>query len=253
MFKNLMMIYLNLKEKKRYEEEVKVIDLSTRLGVLEFWKKLLPETIVGINGKPEYTIPYILRHTQLLPRQLLVYLNAIFSESISRTKSAITPPRSNLIIDCIRKKEGEVAAQIIDSYRKIWPGSESIIRNIFKKLTNNVMNLKELREASKVIDRKIKDIHLEYTPEEVIHLLTELGVIGRVIRETDKYIQGRFEYSEPHKLSLIEEERICLHPVFCEHFDLGDRIRNIKDDFMPVYPYGIDPNEIDRREEYSWF
>ncbi len=46
---------------------------------LELFNEFFPDTVVNQIGFEEPTIAYILRHTQLLPRQLLLILNEALS------------------------------------------------------------------------------------------------------------------------------------------------------------------------------
>ena len=63
-----------------------------------------------------------------------------------------------------------------------------------------------------------------------------------MIGETERYIVGRFEYTEPHKLVVSTGDFMCLHPVFAEVFNFK-KIGTKK----TIYPFGCDPEYEDYR------
>jgi hypothetical protein len=79
---------------------------------------------------------------------------------------------------------------------------------------------------------------------EFQRMLIEIGALGRVIKgkETDVYIQGNFEYTVAHELTISHDDQLCIHPLFSGIFSNGNR----KD--RPVYPYGAVLDDEDYRE-----
>ena len=56
---------------------------------------------------------------------------------------------------------------------------------------------------------------------ELMSLLMEVGAIGRVVGDSEKYKEGIFEYMVPHKLIFSDRDIFCIHPVFSEYFCCG--------------------------------
>ncbi len=74
-------------------------------------------------------------------------------------------------------------------------------------------------------------------------MLIEMGVVGRVINRTERYIEGVFEYTVPHKLVVSTEDYLCLHPSFYEVFSaIKTESKN-----LVVYPYESDLEGTDYR------
>ena len=72
--------YIELNLPEHVSELVTAHDLTSRKGISDFWGNFLPRTVPNLQpGLEEETIPYLLRHTQLLPRHMILLLNRIFS------------------------------------------------------------------------------------------------------------------------------------------------------------------------------
>jgi hypothetical protein len=70
-----------------------------------------------------------------------------------------------------------------------------------------------------------------------VQMLIDIGVIGRVVSETEFYVEAEFDYHFPGQLKIPDDEEICLHPVFS-----GRNFRRRGNDKKFVYPYGSDPS-----------
>ena len=79
--------------------------------------------------------------------------------------------------------------------------------------------------------------------EEFRRMLVEMGIIGRLIKETDRYYIARFEFTVYHRLFISYEDTLCLHPLFSGYYWNTNK-KNIK----RVFPYGCDINDEEFRE-----
>jgi hypothetical protein len=50
-------------------------------------------------------------------------------------------------------------------------------------------------------------------------MLVAIGAIGKCVAETERYIEGEFEYTAPDQLSISVQDQMCLHPMFMRVFD----------------------------------
>ena len=101
-------------------------------------------------------------------------------------------------------------------------------------------------ELHKVYNIRGKGIQGVFDYEDFKKMMIEIGAVGRVTGETDRYIVGLFEYACPHRLITSTHDELCLHPVFIEVFvavkpDPGKGART-------VYPYGSDIDEEEYRD-----
>lgn len=242
-------VYLqcNYPDVEQYEHLIR-IDLKERSEVLNFWAQILPEKVINrISQQEERTIPYILRHTQLLPRQILILMTSILNEMGPRPSISRGALTEELVVKGIREKEDTLASQAIKAYLFTWPDAERVINNVLPHLGSNIISYSELH---KIVNQHamLKQLGSERlsTYSDCIRMFTEIGVIGRLIKTTSEYAIAVFEYSEPNRVLLTEKDTICIHPIFCETYNVvvGGRTHG---QYLPVYPMGTEPESQDRR------
>lgn len=235
------MTYLKLHETRLYEE-MDHLDVDRRSDAAAFWNSLLPIRITNRVGSIESPLAYILRHTQLLPRQLLMYLNSIAAKSRKgRGRNGIQFTEES-ILEGIYEQENVICQEVFSAYESVHPGAkegcESCIRYLPTRFSDG--------DLHKVYNRHGKGIREVYDYEDFKGLMIEIGAIGRVTGETDRYVQGLFEYTVPHRLLTSSNDDLCLHPVFTEVFHAD---KPPSGDGAPVvYPYGSDIDGPDNRE-----
>jgi len=222
--------------------------LTHRSSGIDFWTAILPDTVPNaFSGSFERTIPYILRHTQLLPRHLLLILNKIISRSISE-ESSVTPSISpQIIVEEVWKSEELIRGQIFDSYKALWPQARDSLEHVLPSLGKNVVSYGDMhRTFNRSAARSLGFDDFRH----FIRMLSELGVIGRFVGKTDRYTRAVFEYSEPSRLIFTSDDFLCIHPLFSSAYRVTHP-QFPRGDFLPVYPLGTDPDELDRRREQS--
>lgn len=73
-------------------------------------------------------------------------------------------------------------------------------------------------------------------------MLIEIGAVGRVVSESDRYVQALFEYTVPHQLVTSTDDGLCIHPLFTEIFSAKTKLKK------PIYPYGSIIDDPDYRD-----
>ena len=76
---------------------------------------VFPSSIKNGLGVPEDCIAYIMRHTQLLPRQLICILNAIVIQNRREGNEELSISE-NAVIEGIKSKEQEITNDIFEAY-----------------------------------------------------------------------------------------------------------------------------------------
>ena len=78
---------------------------------------------------------------------------------------------------------------------------------------------------------------------ELMSLLTEIGAVGRVVGQSEKYYEGVFEYMVPHKLVVSNRDSFCVHPVFTEVYNVESEFEGAK----PIYTFwsGITGDDLE--------
>lgn len=228
-------LYLDLYYSDRHDKQT----LSSKESVRRLIDAYFPKMVQNGLGVQEESVAYILRHTQLLPRHLVMFLNSIFQKS--RKRDATYPEVSETaVIEGIRAVEGLLAKEVISAYKQIYPTIEAVCLKCIPELPLSFSE-GELHKAFNRYGKKASGFD-DYAKFK--DLLTETGIVGIVIGETDRYLVGRFEYTMPHKLVTSSSDKLCLHPVFAEVFHFRKRDSGHR----AIYPYGSDPDGIDYRE-----
>jgi hypothetical protein len=229
--------YLRLRETDFFRRKVEGLVLRDRRDVKEFWRLVLPDAITNGFGRLEDPIAYILRHTQLLPRQMVRYLNSVISLNVKDFGSRFRiDPHS--ITTGVREVEGTVAREVCTAFGATYPRAYEACSATLPNLPY-VFREGDLRKAFNQHGKKTKATD---TFEEFRQMMVEIGAIGVVTAETEYYHIGRFEYTEPYKLSTSADDTLCLHPIFFRTFRA-----TVDKTWKPVYPFGSDPESPDLR------
>jgi hypothetical protein len=209
--------YRHLEGMGMWKGKAKTIDWDDDTQVLEkVWIPHFGESNKNARGILEDTWPYVLRHTQMRPRQLIVICNSIAQLSIQ--DSTFPFFRNDHIIDGIKKAELKLSREILNSFSEIYPGVERIVSALSR--LPKVFNGNELDKRA---SQSAAEWPREYSPSRFKQLVAELGIVGRVTRgnhETD-YIDADFEYSSTERLMLTHRDICVVHPMFYQKLSIA--------------------------------
>jgi hypothetical protein len=201
----------------------------------------LPKKITNSCGTDEDPLAYIIRHTQLLPRQILAIFNAALSDHYksSGTFRGITEKSIRNGITAVEKL---IAKQILMPYEQIYPKLLAQCSVILPDL-DPICNRKALRKMEGRFDRLVEEDVVS-----VWHTLFEIGIIGRVTdrmkspgsERDERYCYGQFHYNIDGSFSLPTDGEFCFHPVFTRAFGIIRR----NGDKRVVYPDQIGLEDI---------
>ncbi len=202
--------------------------------VLEkMWYPFFGEWVDNLRGFKERSFPYILRHTQMRPRQLVILANAIAKEAMQLD---VFPEFYKIPIgQVIRRVEKILATEILNSYSKIYPGVARIVD--------------ALRSAPMVFKGGYLDKvapttaaaweRLQYSPANFRQLVAEIGIVGRVrsFDERTGIISADFEYNMLDRLGLTSRDMCAIHPMFYSKLQIKRDSKHII-----VYPFPDHPD-----------
>jgi hypothetical protein len=202
--------YRHLEAEGLWQNKAKKIDWEDDDDVLEkIWWPHFGQSLRNSRNVEEETWPYILRHTQMRPRQLILICNSIAKLAIrDRTFPNF---RSDHIIAGIREAELELASEILNSFSMVYPRVERIVSALTKLpkvFSGNELDKRSSQSAAEWPDK--------YSPSRFKQLVAELGIIGRVTRGGNEtgFIDADFEYSLKDRLSLTHRDTCVVHPMF---------------------------------------
>jgi hypothetical protein len=252
-FENCLLLHWNSKELihiaatrlRRYLEisdpgQLRKLDVSEshmKRGrwATDFLRLYLPPSVTNRLGTLEPTMPYLLRHTQLLPRHFILILNKVFSGK-SIAPNVITEKD---VVNGVAEAEAEIVNGVIDSFEVPYPHLRDVCEGLIPRLP---LSFPETFLHS-IADHSNK-FGMEY--REVLRMLVETGAVGRRTEASEYYIRGDFEYLHINRLLMTDDDELCLHPLFAVEFDS----KVMHDDspestVLPIFPLGSDPTRED--------
>lgn len=212
------MIYLHLWHSRAFEL-LRENPLETRRDADSFLGVLFPSHIKNMQGRHERTDQYILRHTQLLPRQMLLIMSEILRiNTVNDTfEPGVTPFISEAAICAgIRDSEDTIVDEIFSAFRDRYgdlakDACMSLLPSLPRVFANEDFN-RAVASFSKENGRNIPAARLR-------RMLLEIGAVGKLDQPDSIYTRGRFEYTMTSRLAVGAEERLCVHPLFSRIFE----------------------------------
>jgi hypothetical protein len=207
--------------------ESRIINWDDSTDVLEkMWYPYFGQTLRNEQKLPERTFPYLLRHTQMRPRQLIVLCNAIAREAIEKQTFPYFHP--DTIVNAVQSKRNSLAEEVINSYSSVYPK----VGRILEALSGIPMIFKG-NQLDKRAPITASEWSGEYSPHSFRQLVSELGIIGRVrhLNTEAGYAEADFEYSTESRLPLLSDNICAVHPMFYGKLNVHHESR------VRVYPF----------------
>lgn len=192
-------------------------------------KQIMPTKITTRLGIDEDPIAYLLRHTQLLPRHLLMLLNSVSAASKRGQYGSVNNVFSEEALKIgIADIEGTLVHEIFAAYRPVYPKANEVCTSCLPELFHkfSIGDLERVFRSHGMKSMETDDF------SKFKRMLIEIGAVGRVLEDAGRYIRAEFEYTIPNQLVSSTDDMLCIHPLFTKVFAV--RIRELK----PVYPYG---------------
>jgi hypothetical protein len=203
-------VFLEIYKPEEYKQ-IAGLKLNSREDLQTFWDRYLPKKILNASGQEEDSFRYILRHTQMLPRQVILILNSILSKS--KTLESGRPADAEVIREEVRKKETVFLETIFSMFRTQYPKIDDVCRASFSGMSR-VITSGELQtiHTQKAL-RLMKQMNLGHY-SEFQRMLLSIGALGIVetTEETEVYTVGWFEFNTEHELP--NAALYCVHPIF---------------------------------------
>jgi len=225
--------YLHLKETGRIPRELE-IDFERPGDVMKkLWEPFFGTELINAAGKKEKSFAFLLRHTQLRPRQLVILCNQLFRFVEENGRSGENHSREAArAVDAV---QSQLAIEVINSYKKIYHNVDRILN----ALTGLPMMFKgkELDRVARVTGSQWENE--QYSPYTFRAICAELGIIGRV-RHFDQrsgIIAADFEYFIEDNLILTDRDDCVFHPLFFSKYNVQRNVPN-----AIIYPFPDHPD-----------
>lgn len=214
---------------------IRDLDLSHKADLARFIDRFFPRTITNGLGVEEATLRYVLRHTQLLPRQFISYLNQIAAHSFARNPGEFAFDEAS-IVAAIREAEHLTCSGVFNGYKMIYPNAEAVCEAMLPELGLAF----EHGDFERVFRQAQRDLPYFETPNECLKLLTEIGAVGVVEGNEDQYQRAEFSYNLPQDLATKHSDTLCVHPAFSGKY----RCRIDDADYHPIFPKGSEADDF---------
>lgn len=224
---------IQTKSDTKFIQVIADFDFSIRKELMKFYSMIMPKKITNRFGQKENSLAYIVRHTQLLPREfLLLFANAIkISYEDRRSWSFIT---ENSIVASITDLESALSRQILKPYLPMY---SDLIENI-QEILPELPPICDMSDLDIIGQRFNKDVLKKYA--NPWKTLFDIGVIGFIKKEDGDKDKEHYEFASFHfnsrsSIVFANHIRYCVHPIFSGAWHL-----NRTSDMKFVYPNKID-------------
>ncbi len=223
----IMWRFYRYMEERGYQFQFREVNWGNFDEIIEkLWSPFFGEKIQNLRGGMEQSFPYILRHTQMRPRQLVVICNQIARHA---EKNGKFPQFKEINIGkSIAECEYDLADEVLNSYDLIYPR----VAEIITALTNAPMVF-----HGNYLDQIAKRTSGAWPPgiysmAAFRRLVAELGIVGKVRSkdETTGIIAADFEYAMQDRLTLTSDDDCVIHPMFYSKLQ-------VKKNGWIVYPF----------------
>ena len=173
------------------------------------WIPYFSQSLTNEFGQEEESFPYVLRHTQMRPRQLVILCNQIARQA---TRDRHFPEmRGETVVAAVTRSQSRLADEVLNSYSEIYPGVALIIdalRGLPMRFEGNLLD--------KVARKTASEWQGDYSPANFKRLIAELGIVGvqRTHNEKTQIVEADFEYSLEERLPLSDHSICVIHPMF---------------------------------------
>ncbi|HYC82703.1 MAG TPA: hypothetical protein VEB65_12995 [Solirubrobacterales bacterium] len=218
-------------------------DLGDRKAAEATLRALLPEWVTGDLGVREDPVAYLLRHTQLLPRQLIFMLNNVMKSAAANSSRALPVASPRDVVDGVANSEVEIVSGILSSYAYAFPK----IGVALSMIKNHIALIEPASRLHEVFNHaSVKRAGLDF--DEFIDACFAVGALGIVSKgQTERYTQGDFSYTYVREIRPREDrDDVCVHPLFVSQlFDRHVIEEMSRAQYVPIYPYGSHPDHVD--------
>ncbi len=219
----------------RIGETIRLDDYSTPEAANELWLKHFPERVQNrvFANISEESFTYILRHTQLTPRQVIMACNEVAKASNGSFPNGIATPES--IGRGVENAERQFVRGVLGVFKFTFPLAEAICQEHLRGLHMKI-RLKDLQALSK----KFRSASDTTSGSWLEKMLFEIGVFGRKVSdhgldEDGHYNVAAFEPNVDGHLRVNEDDELLVHPMFIHELALRRDLRRCNRPICPIH------------------
>ena len=177
-------------------------------------------------GEEEDVFTYIIRHTQMLPRQLISLLNAVcgrFRGDGDQLFSRNFTDRE--IVKGVEDTEKANVEAVLFMFRRLYPEIDDLLNVVMPRLSREF----DYGHLQSVYHSSAKSYMERMGRSEFLgfwQLMLATGAIGvKLENQTSTiYSVARFEFNTKHGLSISDKDSLCVHPMFSRIYNLEKKL-----------------------------
>lgn len=208
---------------------------------------LLPDEMENRLGGSEKSVAYLMRHTQLLPRHLILMLNHVMRRTIADPKFNGVPRMTQAQLRAgMAEAELRIVNGILTSYQHEYPD----IGKAMAMMKNQIGVVEKASRLHNIFNQAgvTKKTGMDF--DEFLDACVGIGALGIVTEhatDAKRYTQGKFSYTFVGDMRLVEnEDYVCVHPLFVSQlFDRHKIEKLAAERQQAIYPYGSDIEHVD--------
>jgi hypothetical protein len=215
---------------------------TDRLAARRTLAAVLPEQVRNDLGTMEDAIPYLMRHTQLLPRHLIQILNQVMQRAVvDALPDGVPRATSKQLVEGVNAAERRIVKAIFTAYSHDYED----LRKPFNRMKNHVAVMESVSDLHTNFNNASASVS-GYDFDRFLAGSMAVGAIGVVTDVGGHYIKGEFSYTFTNEMRTVEaRDKVCIHPLFVSELFDQHRIAELAKEggHLPVYPYGSDPSD----------
>ena len=221
-------------------------DMVNRRNAIRLLRHVLPKYITNVSGEKEDCLAFLLRHSHLLPRQIIWILSTAIGINVSTYERPAYDMSSEALMTGLVDIREKLWTEVCGAYSPRYPRAAEHCRIIVPELPN-LFSDGDLHQVYNRFGKKISQLDgNDY--HDFKRMLIEIGCVGAKIRNgdaDDRYVPALFEYFIPGTLRPAANQKLCLHPMFS---GVTREMMDLEENELLIYPYGSDPDRSQERK-----
>jgi hypothetical protein len=237
-------MYVNIEQGPIAPEFIKQInglDLFKRPDLQYFFSRVMQDDIINSIEKTESSLAYIIRHTNLLPREFIIIFNDAIRYAIQMTRSS-SYIVAEAIVKAVENNEERMIKNRLKPYQTVYPRFLTACDKILTELSPMCTKSDFDRIESQFKGLIEEDIT---SPWQTLY---DMGIIGQAVRQGDKFAETEryqfvnFNFNSTEPFNLSSRDMYCFHPLFSRKWGINkNRTVNMK----MVYPANVGDSWLD--------
>jgi hypothetical protein len=184
--------------------------------IRSLWQHALGSSTLNEAGAPESPINYVLRHTLLVPRQV-IYTLAFAVHAQHRETGQYLPVGRRALEAALDRGAETIAREVFTSYKHVYPQ----VSQVMEKLLGHCDSEMSYGDLHKLYNR---EVHRQYPHDycddfpSFLRAIIDCGIFGIRVKESERAVEGRFAYNYGGRITFNEKDVILMHPAFCRQY-----------------------------------